>query len=85
LIVRNERGGAAMLTADAEFKSDGVIYYRGEEVKKYRAGDKVSILEKLSSNSMVKVLVLNGEAKGCIVYVDEELLIFHDTNVEVNT
>jgi hypothetical protein len=64
-----------MITADAEFAVDGVIYCRGEEAKRYSAGDKVSVIQELT-DSMVKVLVLNGEAKGYVVYTDRELLIF---------
>jgi hypothetical protein len=56
----------------AEFKEEGTIFCRGEEVCKYGAGDKVGILEELGEE--VNIVVLEGEAKGITMIADKSQL-----------
>jgi hypothetical protein len=56
----------------AEFKEEGKIFCRGEEVCKYSAGDKVGILEELGEE--VNIVVLEGEAKGITMITDKSQL-----------
>ena len=57
----------------SEFKTDGVIYSRGQAAYKYRAGDKVMIVNELN-NDLVEVVVLEGEGEGLTMTVDISLL-----------
>lgn len=55
-----------------EFKDDGIIYSRGEKVCKYRAGDKVTILEEISED-LLNIIITEGEANGMVMAADKKL------------
>lgn len=57
----------------SEFNKDGIIYCRGEEAYKYRAGDKVMIVKELNEK-LVEVVVLEGEGEGITMQTDKSLL-----------
>jgi hypothetical protein len=56
----------------AKFKKEGTVYSRGEEVCKYNAGDKVTILDEMGEE--FNIVVLEGDAKGISMIADRSQL-----------
>ena len=57
----------------SEFKEDGIIYSRDLAAYKYRAGDKVMILNEINDN-LVELVVLEGDGEGMTMQTDKSLL-----------
>lgn len=55
------------------FIKDGDITTRGEIVSSYKKGDKVHLLDEVTSN-LVRVTILEGESIGLVAVVDKEYL-----------
>jgi hypothetical protein len=67
----------------AEFKEDGIIYSRGEEVAKYRAGDSVTVLQDLTER-LVQIVIMEGEFQGRIVSIDKTMLKYHTMEFKID-